>query len=86
MRIRLSSKQFDYLNQNWHKENKNSNLEQFCKVKTEKVVVIEIDNEMAALIYDWSNKQLCLKGFDDNYELNSEGEILEYISDLFLIK
>lgn len=41
---------------------------------------------MADLIYDWANEQLCLKGFDDNYELNNEGKILEEISDLFLIK
>lgn len=86
MRIRLRYPLFDYLNQHLYKECNDSNLEQFCKIKTSKAVVIEMDSDMIGLIYDWANEQLCLKGFDNNYELNTEGAILEEISDLFFIE
>lgn len=86
MKLRLSDKLFDYLDYNWCKEHDGSCFEQFRKNRVANIVVIEMDEDMADLIYDWANEQLCLKGFDDNYELNNEGKILEEISDLFLIK
>lgn len=86
MKLRLNNKLFEYLSYNWFKKHDCSCFEQLCKNRTANFVVIELEEDTVNLIYDWANEQLCLKGFDNNYELNTEGKILEEISDLFLIK
>lgn len=84
MKLKLSYKIVDYLNYNWCKGFECYCVKQFCKNKTADFIIVEMSEDMIEQIYDWANEQLCLKGFDEHYELNTEGEILEEISDLFL--
>lgn len=44
---------------------------------------IDIDNVLADEIRDLCSEQLQLSGFDENYNLNEEGKILENLIDIF---
>lgn len=86
MIIKLRSELLGYLNHNWG--NGQNDFENHCRVdfydKT-KSAIIDLDDDMVDLICDWANEQLVVKGFDGNYELNSEGKILDEIVDLLTV-
>lgn len=87
MKIKLRSELLSYLNHNWG--NRQTNFETFFRISSYdnniKSVTIELSDDMAGLICDWANEQLVMKGFDVNYELNSEGKILNEIIDLLTV-
>ena len=78
MYVKLSKQDFDYLMQN-------------CKfIKSMSIVYenntlvkISIDEKEADDIREWALNELEFRGFDENYELNKNGQILERLVDLF---
>lgn len=78
MYVKLSKQGFGYLMQN-------------CKfIKSMSIVYenntlvkISIDEKEADDIREWALDELEFKGFDENYELNKNGQILERLVDLF---
>lgn len=44
---------------------------------------IDIDNVLADEIRDLCSEQLQISGFDENYNLNEEGKMLENLIDIF---
>lgn len=78
MYVKLSKQDFAYLMQN-------------CKfIKSMSIVYenntlvkISIDEKEADDIREWALNELEFRGFDENYELNKNGQILERLVDLF---
>lgn len=78
MYVKLSKQDFGYLMQN-------------CKfIKSMSIVYenntlvkISIDEKEADDIREWALNELEFSGFDENYELNKNGQILERLVDLF---
>ena len=73
----------DYLNDNLFENREDLIL----KLKINKVgncFWIELDNVTSNEIRDWANLQLQYRGFDANYELTEEGEILDKLIDTLL--
>ncbi|MBC8592544.1 hypothetical protein H8744_04645 [Oscillospiraceae bacterium N12] len=83
MIIKLNRDQMDYLNDNLFENREDLIL----KLKINKVgncFWIELDNVTSNEIRDWANLQLQYRGFDANYELTEEGEILDKLIDTLL--
>ena len=83
MIIKLNRDQMDYLNNNLFENREDLIL----KLKINKVgncFWIELDNVTSNEIRDWANLQLQYRGFDANYELTEEGEILDKLIDTLL--
>ena len=83
MIIKLNRDQMDYLNDNLFENREDLIL----KLKINKVgncFWIESDNVTSNEIRDWANLQLQYRGFDANYELTEEGEILDKLIDTLL--
>ena len=84
MIIKLNRDQMDYLNDNLFENREDLIL----KLKINKVgncFWIELDNVTSNEIRDWANLQLQYRGFDANYELTEEGEILDKLIDTLFI-
>ena len=84
MIVKLNKKQFDYLNCSLTEKEKLI-LKQNRINENNKFVFIDIDENAANIIRDWASEELQKKGFDINYDLTLEGEILEDLIDLFYI-
>lgn len=84
MIISLTEKQFDYLENNI-KNQEQLNIDWHVKRKN-KFVIVEVDDDIVDEIRDWAMDKQVQIGFDGNYELNLEGEILEEIIDAFYMK
>lgn len=84
MKVKLSQIQLDYLSENFLE--KRSDVRQNSKI-TERgnSFWMDVDEATADEIRDWINLQLQAKGFDINYELTKEGEILDELNDIFYI-
>lgn len=83
MIIKLNRDQMDYLNDNLFENREDLIL----KLKINKVgncFWVELDNVTSNEIRDWANLQLQYRGFDANYELTEEGEILDKLIDTLL--
>jgi hypothetical protein len=80
MIIKLNKDLLDYLNNNFKKE-------LFITKKSESdglnLFFIEVDINLAEEIRDWATIHLQKKGFDEDYELTYDGQILEELIDLF---
>ena len=74
MKIKLSKKEYDYL----LKHNKVSN----DMIAKESSIVVDFEEDYLIDLHDWVNDQLQVTGFDENYELNNEGEILDNLVDI----
>jgi hypothetical protein len=86
MIVKLKKNQFDYLSYNLAKEQELLILK-LKKIKEEnQSVTVVIDEENAEKICDWASEKLQKIGFDINYELTPDGEILENIIDLFFLE
>ncbi len=84
MIVKLKKNLFDYLDYNLSEEQEVLRLK-FQVKKEGQSIFIEVDNGAADEVRDWAmNKQIQI-GFDVNYELNSEGKILEELIDAFYI-
>lgn len=84
MIISLTEKQFNYLDNNI-KNQEDLNFDWNVK-KDDKSIIVEIDDDIVDEIRDWAMDKQVQVGFDVNYELNSEGKILEEIIDVFYIE
>ncbi|MEG0926855.1 hypothetical protein [Chryseobacterium sp.] len=84
MIISLTEKQFDYL-ENTIKNQEELNIDWNVKRKN-KIVIIEVDDDILDTIRDWAMDKQVQIGFDSNYALNPEGEILEEIIDAFYME
>jgi len=83
MIVRLNINQFDYLNNSFCIEQEELRL-RLNEVSIEnQFIIIKIDEELAIDIRDWAMDKQMQIGFDINYELTSEGKILEELIDLF---
>lgn len=83
MIIKLNRDQMDYLNDDLFENREDLIL----KLKIDKIgncFWIELDNATSNEIKDWANLQLQYRGFDANYELTEEGEILDKLIDTLL--
>jgi hypothetical protein len=78
MRIKLNSKQYEFLKQNLSVER----ADLFKYFNNSGSLIFEIDGDTAIKIRDWVGERLQTDGFDSNYELNENGAILEQLEDL----
>ncbi|WP_299223802.1 hypothetical protein [uncultured Psychroserpens sp.] len=74
MKIKLSKKEYDYLLK-FKKVNNDM-------VSEESKVIIDFDEDYLLDLHDWVNDQLLTTGFDENYELNDDGKILDNLVDI----
>jgi hypothetical protein len=83
MRIKLNKIQFDFLT--YHLSEENSLLKSKIRQTNEEnnLILVDIDDDGAIDIRDWAMDKQVRIGFDANYELTSEGKILEELIDLF---
>ena len=78
--IKLTQQEFEYLMENCQFANaipiicKNNNFMEIC-----------VNINLAESIREWALDELEIKGFDENYELNLDGKILETLVDLFYV-
>ena len=82
MKVRLNRKQFEYLSHNFIKDHLNLDLK---VIQDNEFTIIKINNDIADEIRDWVGEELQKKGFEENYNLNKEGDILESLIDIFYI-
>ncbi len=84
MIVKLNKNQKDYLDNSLSEEREHLKIK--LKTKEENhLFIIELDDEVADEIRDWANEELQKKGFDENYELNTRGKILEELVDIFYL-
>jgi hypothetical protein len=74
MRINFSDKEYEYLKSYFLIERDS------LKLAFENSVV-EIDENLADEIIDWAGERQQLKGFDEDYNLNEDGRLLDEIID-----
>ena len=85
MIVKLTTKQFDYLIYSFTEEQDALRFKLMQNRKDNQLVVMEVDEDVADEIRDWASNELQKKGFDIDYELTDEGEILEELIDIFYI-
>lgn len=79
-KIKLQQYQYNYLRQNCKLFQLKYSSEIF-----DKYVSVFFSNEETENIREWAEDKLQLVGFDENYNPNNQGVILEEIIDLFYI-
>jgi len=85
MIVKLNKNQFDYLDNSLSDHRPDLKSELHIK-KEDQYVFVEINEDVADEIRDWAGEELQKKGFDFNYELTSQGKILEELIDAFYIE
>jgi len=78
MIVKLNTKQFEFLETSLAKER----ADLFKYLSNGNGVALELDDQIAVLIRDWVGEKLQEVGFDENYELNDDGKILEQLEDI----
>lgn len=85
MKIRLTEIEREFLVKNVLKNNA-SLIKIIERVTMDKgKYLLDIDSVVADEIRDLCSEQLQINGFDEDYNLNNVGEILEYLIDIFYI-
>lgn len=84
MKIRLNKAQYEYLKDHIRKEEQ-LYLQDYEEKVGDKLVNLNVDDEIAERIRDWAIEKQQKSGFDINYKLTSEGKILESLIDLFYV-
>lgn len=85
MILKLNKKYFDYLNDNLLKKEDNLKFKLLVEEHA-RYIFIEMDVETANEIRDWAGSELQRSGFDINYKLTNDGEILESLIDMLYIE
>lgn len=80
MYVKLTYQEFEYLMANC-KFIKETHI---C-FRNKNFIKISSDVKISNSIREWALDELEIKGFDENYELNSEGKILQSLVDLFYV-
>jgi len=78
MIIKLDTKQYNFLKDTLGKDR----AELFVYLSNGNGITLEVKDEIAIEIRDWIGEKLQKVGFDENYELNENGKILEQLEDL----
>jgi len=78
MIIKLDTKQYNFLKDTLGKDR----AELFVYLSNGNGITLEVKDEIAIEIRDWVGEKLQKVGFDENYELNENGKILEQLEDL----
>ena len=78
MIIKLDTKQYNFLKDTLGKDK----AELFVYLSNGNGITLEVKDEIAIEIRDWVGEKLQKEGFDENYELNENGKILEQLEDL----
>lgn len=85
MIVKLNKNQFDYLDNSLSEQR--PDLKSELQIRKENhFVFVEVDEKLADEIRDWAGEELQKKGFDADYNLTSEGEILEELIDAFYVE
>lgn len=79
MEVKLTLLEFEYLMENCEFAKK------ILTIKNKNFIKACVDINTAESIREWALNELEIKGFDENYELNSDGKILEALVDLFYV-
>ena len=69
--VKIGLPELEYLIRNFHELKKIRSIE------------VKFDDKTALDIRDWASDKLDTHGFDENYELNEDGKILESLIDIF---
>jgi len=81
VKVVLDTKHFFYITSQL--SNEREDLVQYFKgVKQVNKIIIELDEYIAGEVRDWAGERLQKVGFDKNYNLTKDGEILENLIDL----
>lgn len=78
MIIKLDTKQYNFLKDTLGKDR----AELFLYLSNGNGITLDVKDEIAIQIRDWVGEKLQKEGFDENYELNENGKILEQLEDL----
>lgn len=78
MIIKLNARQYEFLKNTLGQER----ADLFNHLSNGNGIALGIKDEIALEIRDWVGERLQKEGFDENYELNAEGKILEQLEDL----
>lgn len=81
MKIKFSKVQYEYIESNLLNERQDL-IDSLPRVSKEESMVFEIGEEEANEIRDWAIDKQTVVGFDENYELNEEGKILQQVIDI----
>lgn len=82
MKVKLNKHVFEYLKECLSLE-KSDLIQSFSFKEGERKTVIEVNDDIACEIRDWADDRLLKVGFDQDYELTKEGQILQDIVDIF---
>lgn len=74
IQIKLTEAEYNYLV-------KNSKVNDDDVVKRETKITIELAEDYILDLHDWVGENLQRNGFNENYEVNQEGKILENLID-----
>lgn len=85
MIIKLIKRQYDYLIDNLSKE-KIKQLNIFEHHSNNEWISIEFEDDVADEIRDWAIERQQQIGFDVNYNLTSEGRMLQELIDTFYVE
>lgn len=85
MEIKLKSNLRTYLFNNLQKDNEDTFLQLKLNEKSDSgsFSLFKIEEDLAEIIRDWAINKQQVVGFDEEYELTSEGEILQEIINEF---
>lgn len=86
MIIKLNKNQFDFLSYSLAEKHEPLRLRLKQVNKENQFIIMEVDEGTADGIRDWAGDELQKKGFDINYDLTSDGKILEELIDLFYVE
>ncbi|MDD2794010.1 MAG: hypothetical protein PHD73_12580 [Sediminibacterium sp.] len=78
MIVKLSTSQYEFLKNTLGRER----IDLFEHLSNGNGIALEVKDEFAIEIRDWVGERLQREGFDENYELNEQGKILEQLEDL----
>lgn len=78
MYIKLRKNEFDYLIKHY----KFADLISIC-LQNQNFIKVYVDVNIAENIREWALDELESKGFDEEYNLNPDGKILQSLVDLF---
>ena len=78
MIIKLDTRQYNFLKETLGKDR----AELFVYLSNGNGFILEVKDEIAIEFRDWVGEKLQKEGFDENYELNENGKILEQLEDL----
>ena len=81
--IKLNNEEFSYITSAGFLPNEVHNLITHSNKKNSANYILKISEENADILRDLFGEQLQLVGFDENYKLTKEGQILEDLVDKF---